>query len=252
MKLNGMNNVKGGKNMNSKVTIGIIVVGIALIIGYLFYSSGATVSAQGSSSINVEPDEVSVYLHLEGRDSSAQGAKDKEAAISDKVLTELVKLGLERKEIQFVGYNLYPDYDWSNGQQKLKGYIASEQMVIKTKNFDLVPGIVDKGVDAGALVSSINFELSDEKQREYKAQALEEASKDARNKAESTAAGLGKKLGKLVSVNSEQFNYGPVIYYDKAIAESSGMSAENAARNLVPTDIDVTASVSVQYKLRAF
>ena len=120
----------------------------------------------------------------------------------------------------------------------------------------MVPEIVDAGIDAGALVSSINFELSDEKQNDYKAEALSEASADARKKAESTASGLNKKIGKLVSVQSEEFYYpGPIPIYAKAEGggdAAAATEARQAAVNLRPQDIAVTASVRVEYRLRVF
>ena len=238
--------------MKEKYIVAIIVIAVVLVGGYLYFSSQPIVSAQGFSSLNVEPDKVSVYLNIETRGATAQEVKDKNAEISDKVLDEMIKLGFERKEIQTLNYNIYPDYDWTSGTQKQRGYIASQQIIVKTNNFDKVAQVVDKSVDAGALVSSINFELSDEKQNSYKAQALEEASKDAEKKAESTAAGLGKKLGRLVSVSSQDFYYpGPIAYYARAEGDS-GAIAEKAAVNIAPSDIEVTASVSVQYKLSSF
>ena len=238
--------------MNDKTIIAIIIAAVLLVGGYLYFSSQPIVSAQGFSSLSVEPDKVSVYLNIETKGATAQEVKDKNAEISDKVVIELIKLGFERKDIQSLNYNIYPDYDWSSGTQKQKGYIASQQIIIKTDNFDKVAQVVDKSVDAGALVSSINFELSDEKQSEYKSQVLESAGKDAEKKAEATAAGLGKKLGRLVSVSSQDFYYpGPIAYYARAEGDS-GATAEKAAVNIAPSDIEVTASVSVQYKLSSF
>ncbi|MDP1695998.1 MAG: SIMPL domain-containing protein [archaeon] len=244
------NKLKGGWNMDNRILIAL-VIGILLVGGYIYYNTGAIVSAQGSSNIKVQPDEVSIYLNIETKNLTAQGAKDANDEITDNVVTELVKLGLERKDIQFSSYNTYPEYDWSNGQQKFKGYVVSQQLVIKTKDFDLVYGIVDKSVNAGALVNYINFELSDEKQSDYKSQALTEAGKDAKDKAEATAAGLGKNLGRLVSVQSQDFYYQPWNLYDKAVATDSG-GAREVAMNIQPQDKEVTASITVQYKLSLF
>ncbi len=240
--------------MDNRILVAILVIGVLAVGGYLYYNTGAVVSAQGSSNIKVQPDEVSVYLSIETKNLTLQGAKDANDKIADEVVTELVKLGLERKEIQFSSYNTYPEYDWSNGKQKLIGYAVSQQLVVKTGDFDLVSRVVDKSVDAGALVNYINFELSDEKQSEYKVRALTEAGKDAKAKAEATAAGVGKSLGRLVSVQSQEFNYQPWNLYDKAVADSSGggITAERAAMNIQPQDQEVTASITVQYKLSLF
>ena len=124
-------------------------------------------------------------------------------------------------------------------------------MIIKTNSFDKVAGVVDAGVNAGAIVSGINFELSQAKQNEYKAQALQDASADGKKKAEATAAGLGKSIGRLVSISSQQFNYVPYPLYAGATMEDN-VRAKSAAVNIVPSDLDITASVQVVYKIGWF
>jgi len=163
-------------------------------------------------------------------------------------------LDVEKKDIQTVNFNLYPDYEWLNGENKLKGYVARQDITIDVKDFNQVAEIIDAGIDAGSFVSYINFELSEEKQNDYKVQALQKAGEDAKRKAEATASGLGKKIGRLVSVQSEEFNYLPYRYFDSggAVAETANAQAKSAAVNLVPKDIEVSASLRVEYKLSAF
>lgn len=238
--------------MNNKLVIGIAAIAIVLIGIYVFYNIGPTVSAQGNSALKVQPDEISVYLSIETRNLTAQGAQAANSEIRESVVSSLLGLGIDNKDIQFASYNINQDYDWSSGKQVLKGYVAVQQIVIKTKDFGKVPGIVDKSVESGALVTYINFEISDEKQREYKNKALEAASGDAREKAASTAKGLGKNLGRLISVSAQDFYYQPQVYYDRAIAADAEFGAQKAALNLAPQDIEVTASISVEYKLSLF
>lgn len=235
--------------MDNRIWIGVLVVGILLVGGFLFSGSGAVVSAQGESTIEVEPDEVSVYLNIEAKGDSAQLVKDELDIMADDVLVELLKIGLERKDIQIVNYNIYPEYNYNRGEREQNGFIARQDIVVKTDDFDLVPGIVDGAVSGGALIGSINFELSEERQREFKIEALEAAGRDAESKAEATAAGLGKKLGRLVRVSSQDYNYWPVAYYESASSIGGVDEAREAALNIVPRDIEVRASVSVEYKL---
>lgn len=242
--------------MNNKIWIAVVII-LVLLGGYfLFYNSDAVVSASGSSVVKAQPDLVSVNINVETRGENAQSAQNKNKEISEKLLLELVKAGYDKDELKFINYNIYQEYDWKNGEQKFKGYVASQQLTVKTENVDKVPEIVDITINSGALISYINFELSEEKQSEYKKQALEKAGKDAREKAEATASGVGKKLGRLVSVQSEDFYYVPYNLYDKSVVEASGkdviQEARNTALNLSPQDIEVRASIIVQYKLAGF
>jgi uncharacterized protein YggE len=247
--------MKGGLiEMENKNIAIILAVGILVVAVFLYNGNGAVVSARGQSVLDVEPDQVSVYVRVEEKGSTAQEAKDKMVEVSDDILTELIKLGLERKQVEFVNLNIREDFVWENGGRTSKGFVASQDMNVKSDDFDLVPGIVDAAIDSGGLVSYINFEISEKLRSEYKSKALELAGEDAKEKARATAAGLGKKLGRLVSVQSEDFNYGPVVYYagsGVANAESSAL-ARDAALNISPRDVEVRASISVQYKLRSF
>jgi len=230
--------------MNNKVLVIIIAIAVVLVGGYLLYNSGPVVSAQGSSSIKASPDEVSVYINVETKNQSAQGAQEMNKEISDKLLFELVKIGFDRDELKFVNQNVYEDK---------KGFVVSQQLVVKTDKTEKVPSIVDAVIQSGALVSYINFELSDEKQGEYKKQALEEASKDAMEKARAIADGQGRRLGRLVSLENQEAYYpGPIGLYAKAEGMDSAMAnseARKVALNIAPQDLEITASIMARYKL---
>jgi len=241
--------------METKYILAVIIIGILIVGGYLYMNSNeATVSAQGSSTIEAKPDKLSVNFNIEAKGKTAQEAKDAHDKILNSLTAKILLLDVEKKDIQTVNFNLYPDYEWLNGGNKLKGYVARQDITIDVKDFNQVAEIIGSGIDAGSFVSYINFELSEEKQNDYKVQALQKAGEDAKRKAEATASGLGKKIGRLVSVQSEEFNYLPYRYFDSggAMAETANAQAKSAAVNLVPKDIEVSASLRVEYKLSAF
>ena len=110
--------------------------------------------------------------------------------------------------------------------------------------------VVDAGISAGAGISSINFELSPEKQSEYKAQAIKLAAEDAKTKAEALAEGLGKRIGRLVSVSDSDFGYSPwVLYSGSGMAEEAAV-AKDAASSIQPSEQSITARVTAVYKIR--
>ncbi len=254
--------MKGGKTqMDKSVSIALIVViGVLALAGisYAVFSSmnpsmSKTITGNGQASIDVAPDLVKVYFNAETSGATSQEAKDKNSEIVDNMITALVKDGFERKDIQTQGFNIYPDYSWDNGKQTLKGYKATHSIVVQlsTAQTDKIGKVIDDGVDAGALISYINFELSTEKQNEYKAQAIKLAAEDARIKAQALADGLGKELGSLVSVSDNNFDYRPWPMY--AAADSGGASvamAKEAATNIQPGTEQVTASVTAVFKIK--
>jgi len=243
--------------MKQKLNLTAIIIVVIIVIGGLFAisqfsntGSGNTISVTGNSQMTAAPDNAIVYLSIQTRDIPAQVAKDENARISDDVLTALIKAGIERTDIETENYAIYPEYNWDSGTQELKGYVVSNNIKITTKNFENVGKIVDASVNAGALVSYINFELSTQKSNEYKALVLANASKDAETKATAIASGLGKRLGNLVSVSASDYNYYPYRYYDNMALQAPAAEMKQAATDISPKNLDISATVSVSYKIR--
>jgi uncharacterized protein YggE len=242
--------------MEKSVQITLIIVATIIILAgigaYLFSQSKApsnTISVQGFATIKANPDLVIVYFRAETNGSTAQEAKDKNAEIVNNAITNLVKIGILENKIQTIDFNIYPEYDWTDGQ-KLRGYKAvhSFKVELDTAQINKVGTVIDAGVNAGSLVDYINFELSTAKQNECKAEALKQASQDAKTKAEAIALGLGKKLGKLVSVSDTSFDYYPWPIY-KAMEEGNIAEAKAAVTNITPSEKEITARVSVVYHI---
>ncbi|MFA6089695.1 MAG: SIMPL domain-containing protein [Candidatus Woesearchaeota archaeon] len=245
--------LKGGKMEKSvKITLIIAVTILAVVlIGFnnLFPTSN-TLTSNGDATISVVPDVIAVYLNVETTDKSAEIAKNTNAEIIEKIKTALNQQGFEDKEIETMSYNLYPQYSWSSGKQNLIGYQATHQLRVKmpAEDSDNIGSVIDAGVNSGATISYVSFELSPEKENEYKAEAMKLASQDAKTKAEAVASGLGKKVGRLVSVSTDSFNYYPYRVYEES-AGSSMEDAKVATTNIQPSSQDVSASVTAVFKI---
>lgn len=236
-------------NYTAIIIVALLVIGI--LVGYsIFNKKGTekTVTVNGNSQMTVAPDQVVVNLLIQTKNMQADKAKNENAIISDKVISGLVRIGIDRESIETENYNIYPEYDWSSGTQKLLGYVTSNYIKIKTDKFDKVGKIVDVAVDNGALVNYINFELSNAKSNEYKAKVLAEASKDAKTKAEAIAEGLGRKVGGLVSVSTSDYYYTPYPLYRMEAGE--GVNVKTVATDIQPKSLDITASVTVVYEIK--
>jgi len=236
-------------NWTTITIVAVLIVGFLLAIYWLYprESQERTISVTGNSEMNVQPDRVVVYAQILTRSKdSAEEAKNLNSQITDAVLGALANAGVSKNEIETYGFSLYPEYDWIQDQgQVLKGYVATTTLKVTSADFSNAGKIVDAVGDNGGLINSINYELSNEKMNEYKASALAEASKDAKNKAESIATGLGKSLGDIVSVSASEYNYIPYPLY----RVEAGTDAKQIATNLPSAKVQVTATVSVVYKV---
>lgn len=246
------------KKMDNSVKItGIIVVALIVVVfvivsAFLRVIPTETVSANGVATVDVMPDLVTVYFSVETQGDDAKTAKDLNADIVDAVVMALIKEGFDRDEIVTQNFNVYEEYDWSRDKRTSIGFKATHsiKVEISSDDSDKIGEIVDAGIDNGALLSYINFELSQELQNEYKAVALKLAAEDARVKAEAVAGGLGVKLGRVVSTSSSDFRYSPFLAYDNMEMASSSISGAKVETEIQVGSREVSAQVSVTYKLR--
>ncbi len=230
----------------------IVILALIALIVFLSLRPGTTINTNGVSQVKATPDTVSIYFNIQTNGSDAAQVKNENAVIVENVTAGLLKMGIDRSEITTENFNIYPDYDWSNGQQTLRGYRAMYTMIVKlpTNKIDKAGTVIDVGVDNGALISYINFELSQAKQNEYKALALKQATEDARIKAESIAQGLGKRVGAVVSIQDTGFNYNPwPIYRNDMMAMGSSEAKSAVSTSVNPGQQDITAQVAVVFKL---
>ena len=229
---------------NKQIAIIILILGI-IIVGYAIYNSfnKTTVSVQGQSEIKADPEFLTVYFQASYSADSAQEAGNKLAEQIDSLKTNLFRAGVSSDSIQTENYNVRQTYPYEHQ----KAFVAEEQISVKTKKFYDAGKIVDAGINANVLVSYINFEISQEKQNELKAESLKQAAEDAKLKAQALALGSGKKLGKLVKISTSDFYYQPYPLYDRATG--SAAEVQKAVTDISPKELEITSTVSAIYEI---
>jgi len=233
------------------IIIGVIIVSLIVVFGSRNSSSTQnTVSVSGQSSLEVMPDLVGIYFNIDTKGVTSKEAADANSEISNGLTNSLIALGFEKEQIQTQSYSVYPEYDWKSGTGRIIDYMASHaiKLELSTDNSEQIADVLDAGINAGAGISYINFELSQENQNTYKAQAIKIASKDATTKAEAVAEGLNKKLGSLVSVSVDNYNYYPWLVRD--FSGASTAEIEQAAPSIQPSNQEITASITAVFKIR--
>jgi uncharacterized protein YggE len=248
--------------MDKSVNITLIIAGTLVLLALIGvwasfqlspYSQTNTISSNGAAEISAVPDKVSLYFNVETKGNDSKTANDKNAEIVDNLITALVKEGFERKDIQTMNYNIYEDFQWTQSGRNSLGWKAVHTVTVKmpTSQTDKIGDAIDAGVNSGAALSYINFELSQELENQYKAQAIRLAAEDAKLKAQALAEGSGNELGKLVSISNQEFGYQPWRVYDYAADASmeQNVAAAKSATSIQPGEQTITAQVSVVYKI---
>jgi hypothetical protein len=233
----------------------IIVAGVLIVVllGVLCVNNfvyAKKITSYGTAAIEVLPDFVSVYFSVDTKGSTADEASDKNSEIVDKMKSALLAAGISEDEIKTQGFSVYPNYDYSSSVQKITGYSASHSLKVEidVDEKNKIGSVIDAGVGAGAGISYINFELSEENQSKYKTETIKKATEDARLKAEALAEGSGSRLGSLVSISTSDFGYVPWLAASEDAVK--GNSGAEIATSINPGEQEVTASVTAVFRIR--
>ena len=230
------------------IVAGVVILAL-ILINSLKPSYANTISVAGQSTIKAIPDLIGVYFAVDTQGATSNEAADKNSEIVDSLINSLIGKGFEREDIKTQSYSVYPEYDYRTGTGKITGYKATHSLKIEisANNSEKIGDVIDSGIDAGAGVSYINFELSQENQNKYKGEAMKRAAQDATSKAKGVAEGLNKKLGKLVSVSVDSYDYIPWLARD--FAGMPAAEAKQEATSIVPSEQEISARVTAVFKI---
>src|SRR5258708_2783204 len=163
----------------------------------------------GEGKVIVKPDTASVTVGIQAQSPTVKAAQDQINSTIDKISQELKQSGVETKDIQTTNYNINPSYDFAGGVQKVNGYLANTNLIIKVKEIDKINNVIDIATKNGAnQVSGISFSVLDKSKLEN--EARQKAVNDAKEKAERGSKIAGFKLGKLINY-TENFQGGRPI-----------------------------------------
>lgn len=199
-----------------------------------------TVSTNGVAIVRSAPDEALVTLGVRSDASTAQEAMQDNADQMGDVIGALLDAGLDDSDIATASINLYPR--WDDTGTEVVGFTAENQVTATVRDLDRVGAIIDRGVAAGAnLTSGITFRVSNG--NEAADRALAEAVADARRKAELLAAAADAGLGAVVRITEvSSASQPPILYADAA---TSG----GAVTPVLPPTLESQVSVSVVWSL---
>ncbi|HEY8645759.1 MAG TPA: SIMPL domain-containing protein [Gaiellaceae bacterium] len=196
-----------------------------------------TVTTLGHGVITVAPDEATVTAGVHTQAASASAALAENAKLMNAVVAALRAAGGQKLQTQQV--SLYPQTD---PQGQVSAYVADDSVSANTKIAD-AGALIDAAVGAGAnTVSGPTLSVSDSDAR-YR-DALGKAVTDARLKAEALAQAGGFGVGPVSSV-TEQSAGGPTPVF-----QAVGAAAKTASTPIEPGTQDVTADVSVTFRIR--
>jgi uncharacterized protein YggE len=243
-------------NLNIDLRIVVLVL-LAVIVSLLFAwmpwetteKSDEVIKVTGETVVKSEPDQYVFYPSYQFKSADKAAASDQAAAKSDEVVKKLEELGVGEAQIKSsvdgYGGHLTPESD--------EEYTYTANLVVTVGSRDMAQKIQDYIATTGAQGSvTPQGMFSEAKRKELEAQARDEATKDARKKADQSAENLGFKLGRVKSVEDGAGFSSPVPVDSRAITlegRDMGTSASRAGLPVMPGENELSYSVTVTYFL---
>lgn len=240
--------------MNKELKGTLIIVGMVIIISivtFLFLTlleeqstETRTVDATGFADVSHTPDYGVISFRIESTANTSSEAGRLHSIKSVNVEKELQYRGINNPIVK--NYRLIEEFTWNHGTRKSTGFKAISYLEVKTDQIYKIGRFIDAGIQGGALIDSIYYEMEDISQ--LKIQALEQASTDARNRAQAILRGVGEDIGELVSISTD-YNYRPYSIYEGGMMKDDEITS-SAILDLNPQDVEVSATVYVTYTIK--
>ncbi|KJS81926.1 MAG: hypothetical protein JM58_16020 [Peptococcaceae bacterium BICA1-8] len=227
----------------------LVLLSFTVFVGCAYQegnSEVSTINVNGTGKIITDPDtvEIRVSVVTDGKDKDVQ---QENALKAQKVIDELLNLGLEKKEIETENVNFSPVRKWTEKEgEVITGYRAENTIVVKTTKTEKAGQISDTAVNNGAqFVGNLVFSLSDEGKEKLLDKAIEAAVNDAKKQAEAAANAAGVKIDGIKTINVIKSSGGAPIYFAKEQLQDARLETP-----IMPKDAEYLVTVDVSFILK--
>lgn len=211
--------------------------------------SGSNIlSTSGMATADVKPDKVTIIVGVETTNKTAKAALSSNAAALNKVLEVLLAAGVKKNETSTSSFSVSPNYNYSQGQNKITGFTVANSIQIQSSNVNGTAKWIDTAVSSGGAntIDGINFALSDNRSGEVKNNLIKQAVIDARSKADIAASALGLKIIGVKSVNLNELEQEPPA--PQPLAMTAAIQARTAsATPIIAGQQKMSVNISISW-----
>ena len=204
---------------------------------------GGVIAVNGEGSVKVKPDIAYLSLGVQTKNSNAKVAQTENATKMNSIMSSLRQLGIKEDDVQTTQYSIYPNHQYnpSTGKSTIDGYTVQNMVRVIIRDINSVGTVIDTvAKNDSNVINGIEFGLADSSK--YYIEALTNATKDAKSKADAIAKAIDVRINKPSKV-LESGHSAPIIYQNRAMMD---MKLE-AATEISSGMLEVKASVVVEY-----
>jgi uncharacterized protein YggE len=201
-----------------------------------------SVTVVGRGEIKARPDTAIIHIGVDTEAKTAREALAQNNTEAAAVQKKLADLGIDAKDIQTSGFNIYPVYG-TDGRQ-LTGYRVNNSVTVKIRGVDKAGALLDQVVQAGAnSIGGITFTV--DSPRGFEDQAREQAMRDAKARADLLARAAGASVGEVLVITENVGSPVMPIAMERAVAQDAA-----APVPVQPGEQTIAISVQVTYALK--
>ena len=205
------------------------------------------VVTSGEGEVKRAPDRAWVTIRAESRARDPKEAQRLNTDAMNAVMAKLKGMALGEEAIRTTSYELQPEFDYANGRQTLRGYVARNTVEVRLDEITRVGDVLGAAVGSGATaVGGLRFDLKDREGAER--EALRLAVRDARGRAEAAATGAGMKIERVMRIEEVRTPIPRPMMQMREMAQVQ-MAAE-AAPPIDPGTIEIRAQVTLTAAIR--
>lgn len=200
----------------------------------------------GEGEVKRAPDRAWVVIRAESRARDPKEAQRLNSDAMNAVMAKLKGMALGEDAIRTTSYELQPEFDYANGRQTLRGYVARNTVEVRLDEMARVGDVLSAAVGSGATsVGGLRFDLKDREGAER--EALRLAVRDARGRADAAAAGAGMKIERVIRIEEVQMSIPrPMVQ----MREMVQMQTAAAAPPIEAGTIEIRAQVTLTAAIR--
>ncbi len=231
------------------ITVVLLLAVIAMLVIWKPWSTTATtdrtIEVTGQATISAEPDEYVFNPAYRFTNTDQDAALADVTAKSNQVVEGLKELGVSGSQIKTNADG--HDYYYMSREDGRTDYYLRLTVTVNDK--DLAQKVQDYLVTTTPEGSvTPRYQFSEAKRNELETQARDEATKNARSKADQSAENLGFKIGEVKSV-TDGAGFDGVIPFDARAMELDSSSSSSSLQ-LQPGENEINYTVTVVYFLR--
>ena len=189
----------------------------------------------GEGIVKATPDQAWLQIGAESRSKVSREAQQRNAEVMTAVQQKVSSFGIPKDATRTVAIDLQPEFDYANGKQTLRGYVARNTLEVRVDDLTKLGDVLDAVVAAGAAtIHGLRFDVK--ARGEIEQAALQAAVKDATSKAQAIAIGSGRAIDRILRI--EELSGGAPVPVMRQLAMAA---RADASTPVAPGELEIRA-----------